>query len=208
MSKLRFDLLDKNQKECLDILTYFSKYGILGGGTALMLQLAYRKSFDFDIFTPKPISKQFLYKVREHFKSIKIIVDTADEFSFIAMPQNVKVSFIYYPYKSLYKTIKTDYIPIFNWKDIALDKAHTIGRRGQWRDYTDLYFILKSGFTLKYIISQSEKKFDDSFSEKLFLAQLVYFNDLEDFTIEFFDEKFTQQDIKDFFEKEIDEIKL
>ncbi|MDP3882663.1 MAG: hypothetical protein Q8Q48_01250 [Candidatus Staskawiczbacteria bacterium] len=64
MSKLHFELLDKNQAECLKILTNFSKFGVLGGGTALMLQLAFRKSFDFDIFTPKPISKQFLYKIK------------------------------------------------------------------------------------------------------------------------------------------------
>ncbi len=98
-----------------------------------------------------------------------------------------------------------DYLSIFDWHDIALDKAHTTYRRGQWRDYIDLFFILKSGFSLKDIIKQSTKKFGDSFSEKLFLAQLVYFDDLEDFTIDFFDKKYSQKEIKTFFEKEVED---
>ena len=208
MSKLHFDILSNNQQKCLEVLKNLSKYGVLGGGTALMLQLAFRKSFDFDIFTPKPISKQFLYKVKEHFKSINITVNTADELSFISLPHQVKVSFIYYPYKSLYKTIPSDCLSIFDWRDIALDKAHTIGRRGAWRDYVDLFFILKSEFSLQDIISQSAKKFGDSFSEKLFLSQLVYFEDLEDFTIEFLGEKYLQKDIEEFLENEVRKISI
>ncbi len=206
MPKLHFEFLSNNQKKCLKTLAYFSKYGVLGGGTGLMLQLASRKSFDFDIFTQKPISKHFFYKVKEHFKSINITVNTSDELSFVALPQEVKVSFICYPYRALYKTILSDHFSIFDWHDIALDKAHTIGRRGLWRDYADMYFILKSGFPLKDIISQSAIKFGDSFSEKLFLSQLVYFKDLEDFTIEFLGQKYTQKDIEEFLEFEVGKV--
>ncbi|MEK7562343.1 MAG: hypothetical protein AAB509_01540 [Patescibacteria group bacterium] len=206
MSKLHFNLLSDNQKNCLEVLKNFSKYGVLGGGTALMLQLAFRRSFDFDIFTPKPISKQFLYKVKEYFKSINITVNTADELSFVSLPHQVKVSFIYYPYKSTYKAIASGCLSIFDWRDIALDKAHTIGRRGAWRDYVDLFYILKSGFSLQEVIKQSKKKFGDSFSEKLFLSQLVYFNDLEDFTIEFLGEKYLQKDIEKLIETEVRKI--
>lgn len=206
MSKLHFEFLDENQRRCLKVLANFSKYGILGGGTALMLQHGWRKSFDFDIFVPKPISKQFLYKVKGKFKSINILVDTGDEFSFIVLPWQVKVSFIYYPYKNLYKTILSDYLSIFDWHDIALDKAHTIGRRGVWRDYVDLFFILKLGFSLKDIIEQATEKFGDSFSEKLFLSQLVYFDDLEDFTINLFNGKQSREEIEVFFKKEVEDI--
>ena len=168
MSKLHFNLLNNNQRKVLEILKNFSDYGILGGGTALMLQLPYRKSFDFDIFMPKLVSKQFLYKIKQFFEKIEILVDTGDELSFISLPQDIKVSFISYPYKSLYSPISTPYLKIFNWHDIALDKAHTIGRRGAWRDYVDLYFILNEGLTLKILLLMQKKKFGDSFSEKLF----------------------------------------
>src|SRR3989339_136028 len=145
-------------------------------------------------------------QIKYHFKSINITVNTSDELSFVSLPHEVKISFIYYPYKSLYKTISSDYLSVFDWRDIALDKAHTVGRRGAWRDYVDLFFILKSDFFLKDIIVQSEKKFGDSFSEKLFLSQLVYFDDLEDFTIEFFAKTYSQKDIEEFLEVEVRKI--
>ncbi len=207
MSKLHYKLLSKSQIKVLEVLKNFSKYGILGGGTALMLQLSHRCSYDFDIFLPKLISKKFLYKVKQHFKKIEIITDTDDEFSFVSVLHKVKISFIYYPFPSLYKIVSTPYLKLFSWKDIALDKAHTIGRRGEWRDYVDLYFIIKNGFSLKNIIKGAQKKFADSFSEKLFLSQLVYYKDLKDFTVDFISAKYSKKEIQDFLEKEVKKYK-
>lgn len=203
MSKLHFEFLSNNHIKVLEILKNFSKYGILGGGTPLMLQLFHRKSYDLDVFLPKLISKKFLYRVKQHFVKIEIITDTGDEFTFVSIPHKVKISFIYYPFFPLYKPVSTPYLKLFNWRDIALDKAHTIGRRGEWRDYVDLYFVIKKGISLENTISRSKKKFGDSFSEKLFLSQLTYFKDLEDFTVDFIGKRYSQKEIKGFFEKEI-----
>jgi len=41
--------------------------------------------------------------------------------------------------------------------DIAADKAFTVGRRGAFRDYVDLYFLLKDKTTLPKIISDAQK---------------------------------------------------
>ena len=71
MSKLFFDILTHEQKETFESLKTFSKYGSLGGGTALALQLGHRKSFDFDILCPKPVSKGFLLKIKDRFKKIR-----------------------------------------------------------------------------------------------------------------------------------------
>lgn len=202
MSKLHLENLYENQTKSLEVLKNFSKYGILGGGTALILQLSHRYSYDLDIFLPKLVSKKFLYKVKQYFKEIEIIVDTRDEFSFVSRSHEVKISFIYYPYSPLYKTIAAAYLKLFSWRDIALDKAHTIGRRGEWRDYVDLYFVIKNGFSLKNIIKGAEKKFGDSFSEKLFLSQLTYFGDIKDFTVDYIGKKYSSAEIKDFLEKE------
>jgi len=203
MSKLHFKLLNKNQVKALEVLKNLSSYGILGGGTASMVQIAHRKSYDLDVFLPKLISKKFLYKVKQYFKKIEIITDTGDELSLVSIPHKVKISFIYYPFPPLYKTIPTSYLEFFNWRDIGLDKAHTIGRRGEWRDYVDLYFIIKNGFSLKNIIKGAQKKFGDSFSEKLFLSQLVYFGDLQDFTVDFIAKKYSNEEVKSFLEKEV-----
>lgn len=74
MSELHFKLLNKNQIRVLEILKNFSRYGTLGGGTALVLQLSHRRSYDLDIFLPKLISKKFLYKVKRHFEKGGIIL--------------------------------------------------------------------------------------------------------------------------------------
>lgn len=207
MSKLLFKLLNKNQAEILEILKNFSRHGVLAGGTALMVQIAHRKSYDLDIFLPKLISKKFLHGVKQHFEKIEIITDTGDEFSFISLPQGVKVSFFYYPFPHLYKTIPTPYLSFFSWRDIALDKAYAIGRRGEWRDYVDLYFVIKNDFSLKNIIKRAQKKFGDFFSEKLFLSQLTYLGDLKDFTVDFIGKKHSPKEIKSFLERGVEAYK-
>lgn len=207
MSSLYFDILTEDQKKTLESLKSFSKYGFLAGGTALALQLAHRRSYDFDIFCTKPVPKGFLLMVKKHFKKVQILVDTPDELSFIS-PLSVKISFVFYPFNPVYKTISISALRIFNWKEIALDKAYAIGRRGEWRDYIDLYFIIKTGFPLKSVIRVTKRKFGDIFSGKLFLSQLCYFRDIKDFSIEFIKEEIAPPELQKFFEREIKKLKL
>ena len=207
MQKLYFDILSENQKKAFLDLKVFSKYGVLAGGTALALQLGHRKSYDFDIFCPKPITKKLLFEVKKYFKKIQILVDSRDELSFIS-PVGIKISFVFYPFKNLYKPIITENTKIVFWKDIALDKAHTIGRRGQWRDYVDLYFIVQFGFPLKGIVRGAKKKFGDLFSEKLFLSQLSYFGDIKEFSVDVLTEEIKPQKLQKFFEEKIRQFPL
>lgn len=207
MSKLYLDILNERQRQVLRSLKGFSEYGYLAGGTALALQIYHRRSFDFDIFCKKPISKRFIFKIKESFKKIDILVDSSDEMSFIS-GAGVKISFIFYPFKPLYKVISWDIIDICNWKDIAIDKAHTIGRRGEWRDYVDLYFCIKAGLPFKNIIREAKRKFGDIFSEKLFLSQLCFVNDIRDFTIDFVKEDIKPSQIRAFFEGEVERLKI
>lgn len=206
MSKRFFDILSREQKETFSLLRAFSSGGVLSGGTALALQLGHRRSYDFDIFRPKPLSKIFLFQVKKHFKTIRLLVDTGDELSFIS-PHGIKVSFIFYPFRPLSKPIVYQGVSLSSWREIALDKAHTIGRRGEWRDYLDLYFILKKGFFLPQIIKRAQEKFGDTFSDKLFLSQLSYFGDIKDFSVELLaQEEITPEKLKTFFESEISKL--
>jgi hypothetical protein len=89
-------------------------------------------------------------------------------------------------------------------QDIAADKAHTIGRRAIWRDYVDIYFLLKKNILkLHQIISLAEKKFGGEFNQALFLDQLVYFDDLEVVPITFIKERPDPSEIKSFLSKEV-----
>lgn len=57
-------------------------------------------------------------------------------------------------------------------------KAFALGRRSKWKDYVDLYFILKNHFTFNEISTRAEELFDQQFSGKLFRGQLSYFDDI------------------------------
>ncbi len=207
MSKLYIEeVFTKKQKAVFTKLKPLKQIGVLSGGTALIFQLKHRRSYDFDIFTQKAISLNLAWKVRKIFDKIEIIQESENELTFFT-PSKVKITFFYYPFKPLYKTIKTSSISIFDWKDIAADKAYTLGRRPIWRDYVDLFFIIKKGYGLKKIISDVQRKFQGLFSEKLFLGQLIYFGDLQDFKIDFLSKSIQPDVIKRFFEKEVKKYK-
>lgn len=50
-------------------------------------------------------------------------------------------------------------IKLLSAKEVAVTKAYTIGRRGSFKDYIDLYFILKKKISSpEEIIKMAEKK--------------------------------------------------
>ncbi len=201
MSQVYFEVFTKAEKKEFPKLAKFAKIGVLAGGTALSLQIKHRRSYDFDIFCHDELSKTLSRKAQNIFGKITIINRFEDNLTFVTS-SGVKITFAYYPFRRLYPVISTSAIDIFHWRDIALDKAYTIGRRVQFRDYVDLFFLMKEKkLTLDWIIKNAIKKFKNEFPEKIFLEQRVYFQDLKIFPIEFLKEKYTPEEIKTFFEK-------
>ncbi|MDR0833753.1 MAG: nucleotidyl transferase AbiEii/AbiGii toxin family protein [Candidatus Symbiothrix sp.] len=62
---------------------------------------------------------------------------------------------------------------------LAAMKAFALGRRTKWKDYVDLYFLLRDSFTVQEISDEAEKIFGDLFSEKLFRQQLAFHADID-----------------------------
>ncbi|MDP2585484.1 MAG: nucleotidyl transferase AbiEii/AbiGii toxin family protein [Candidatus Levybacteria bacterium] len=184
ISNIRLELLDKERLEVLQKLIPTTSGFVLGGGTALALQLVHRKSYDFDFFSSSQIPKKLLEKLSAVLPIENIVVDTLDELTFFTTG-NIKITFLYYPFKPLFKHIyMEDGLRLFPIKEIALQKAYTIGRRGEYRDYFDLYTILKNGYiSLREIIAGAKQIYGSVFDEKLFLEQLVYYGDLLSFDI-------------------------
>jgi hypothetical protein len=201
---LYLDSLGKDHQEVFSKLKDFSGEFVLSGGTALMLQINHRRSFDFDCFSGEPIDKTLLPKVRRIFGSkINVQVDNQDMLLFTT-PQKVKIDFVYYPYPPLHGLLKSGSIPLFDVRDLASNKAYTVGRRATWRDYVDIFVLLRKNLVgLDNVIAEAKKRFMGEFSEKLFLEQLVYFKDLEIFPIDFIERKFIEEEIKDFFRMEV-----
>lgn len=204
MSKLILEILDNNRLKSFEKLNNFKKWGILGGGTALALQIGHRKSYDFDIFTYAPIEKNIWKKVKEVYgqDSYKTL-DTPDQLNLVT-ESGINLTFFLDDYKNLFEPIKNDSINIMDIKDIACNKAFIQGKRPKWRDYVDLYFILKENhISLEDLVKLSLKKFGNDFSERLFLEQLVYWEDVYNYDIEYIDNPAPVDEIKEFLVNEV-----
>lgn len=203
MSKIHLDVLTKPEQDVFAQLLSFRKDGYLAGGTALALQIQHRRSYDFDIFVAKPVGAIFRKRVKQIFGKVDFYVDTSEQISF-RTKENIAVTFVTYYYQTLFPQTRTESVNLANVADIACDKAHTVGRRAIWRDYVDLFILLKRGIvTIEYLCEMAEKKFGGAFNEALFLEQLCYFKDVAQTPTEFLKESYTPLQIQKFLEKEV-----
>lgn len=211
MLSIHLELLDKERREVFENLRVFSETAVLGGGTALSLQIAHRLSFDFDLFLERQLERKDFLKLKKTFSVARVEINTPEQLTLVT-GQNVGITLLYYPYEPLFPKIITSFFPLYSVKDIAADKAYTVGRRAIWRDYVDLFFVLKQNFVdIFELIKLGERKFGVEFNPKLFLEQLIYFEDIEISKISFIKEKpsvleiqnFLKQQVKVFREKEL-----
>lgn len=205
MSALFIETLGQERKAVFGKLAQFSPDFVLAGGTAIMLQLNHRLSYDFDCFSQKPIKKTLRREAVEIFgKDIKVNIDNSDILQFIT-PKKVEVTFVFNPYPPLHPLVRSESISLFNLADLATDKARTLGRRGVWRDYVDIFFFLKwEIFSLEQIIKEAEERFKaGEFHDKLFLEQLTYYDDLEIVPVNFLQEKYSPEEIQKFLQDEV-----
>ena len=208
MEKLYLEILDEKRKSVFQRLSAFKAIGYLSGGTALALQLGHRVSYDFDIFCDKEISATFPVKVAKEVEIKETIINNGDEFTFFT-ENDIKVSFIFYPFdlKKYALELPDAPIKILSPFGVALAKAYALNRRNAWRDYVDLYVLMKKGIaSISDIVRESKVVYGELFSEKLFLAQLVYTEDISEAEIKETQlaEVFSLDEIKTFFEKEVD----
>ena len=202
------EVLTKKAEKLFSCFSVFKNF-YLAGGTALAFQLGHRTSIDFDFFSEKPITKNLLKTIERAFRGIhlEVRVNNKDELTFFA--DEVKITALHYPFPLLLPLVKFRNIRVASSKEIALMKAYTIGRRGSFKDYIDLYFILKEKVAgLPEIVDGAGKKFKSAFDVRLFLEQLLYFEDLRDTKIEFLKRRVGMEEMKKFFEEEIKNIKL
>ena len=114
------------------------------------------------------------------------------------------MTFRYYPFPPHYPLIKFQKVPLLSIKDIGATKAFAIGQRAAYRDYVDMYFILKEKHaTLQEIIELSEKKYKLDFNGRLFLEQLVYLGDITDTKVEFLRASISQRTLMRELKKEV-----
>lgn len=203
MSKIHLELLDKERQTVFHALSTFKNIGYLAGGTALALQINHRRSEDFDIFIDKPVDNKLKLKIEKVFGNVNYSLKTSDQINFITK-EGIKVTFFWYYFKPISDLIKTSSLSLASIDDIAADKAHTVGFRAIWRDYVDIFLLLKTeNYSLKKIIELGKKKFKGEFIEMQFLEQLRYFDDLQIVPVDFVKEKYSDLEIKNYLQEQV-----
>lgn len=168
------NILDQNQKDLLPLLDNFKREFYMVGGTAIALYIGHRRSIDFDLFKtgvikPKAIVKKF----EEKKEKIAVTLNLNGQLNLIC--REVKFTFFDYEFKIPHDFSIDKHITIPTLLDLAAMKAYALGRRSKWKDYADLYFILKDHYPVETISARAKELFEDLFSEKLFRGQLNYF---------------------------------
>lgn len=166
-----FNILSKNQKEVLKNLSFTKKFNFyLAGGTGLSLYLAHRTSTDFDFYTYKRFKNLSIY-----FKEGEVVNDLEDTFEIIV--KNVSISFFYYPYSLIREPFQIENINVASIEDISAMKMISITQRGNFRDFLDIYFLIRK-FGLKKLINWTKEKYSN-YSIFLILKGLLYFKDAD-----------------------------
>jgi len=202
------EAITSEAKKVFEKLKNFSKFYLVGG-TGLALQLGHRLSVDFDFFWEKEIPKNLLPKLRTVYKDseIEVILNHSEQLTVTI--DGISVSFVKYTFPVISKFLDYQGIKILPAPEIAAMRAYALGQRATFKDYVDLYFVLKEKVAnLKEIISLCEKKYREEFDARLFLEQLVYSEDIEEIEIQFLKEKVDRLKIENFFKKEIKKIKI
>lgn len=169
---MHLEILNKEQVELLPILSQFKREYYLVGGTAIALHIGHRESIDFDLFKEKNIRKKDVFT---KLNMIDYKVSFADYNQLNMLSKGVKITFFSFPYNVPLNAELKGFLKMPDLLTLAAMKAFALGRRSKWKDYLDLYFVLKFHFTFKEIANKAKEIFKEEFIEKQFIAQLGYF---------------------------------
>jgi hypothetical protein len=172
------DILSENQKTLLPLVNQFNRSFYLVGGTAIALQIGHRRSIDFDLFTFTRLNHKNIHqKILTQNLGAKVTRRVEEQFNLIIL--DVKFTFFQFPFEIPAPVKHPGYPKMPTLLDLACMKAYALGRRAKWKDYVDLYFILKKYLNISQISQRAHEIFGDLYSEKQFRAQLCYFNDVD-----------------------------
>ena len=182
--------------------SFLEKY-VLVGGTALSLHLCHRKSEDLDFFTYSDNfeKKEIFTYINNRFEQVEIINQSNDQVDVLI--DGVKVTF----FNAKWNFLKPENIERFNLaqlKAIAGMKVNTLFLRAKFRDYYDLYFLIREGMTLQEIFHYS-KDVIAGVTFKMLAIALVYTDDIEDENIAHLQPKIiiNVKEIRNFFEEKL-----
>lgn len=177
LKNMHKEILTKEQVKLFPSLKkFYKKFGLVGG-TAVALHIGHRESIDFDMFSLEKFGNlQIRNRISEDVKIDTVIVNKLGEFTI--MIDGVKFTFFHYPFKIKFSENFEDTVRLPDLLTLAAMKAHALGQRNKWKDYVDLYFIIKDFYSVDKISKKAEEIFKGEFNERMFRTQLSYFDDI------------------------------
>ena len=189
----------------IDGCDFLDKY-VLVGGSALTLYLCHRKSEDLDFFTyDDSFDKREIFKYIKQFENKEILNQTDEQVDLLL--DGVKVTFFNAQWSFL-KPKKIEKFNLSSIESIAAMKINVLFLRAKYRDYYDIYFLVKESMSLKKVFKCSLDVLE-GINFKLFSVALLYTDDIEDDNIAYLEpiEILTKEQIRDFFQLELNKNK-
>ena len=172
------EILNAAQQKLLPLMAQFRREYYLVGGTAIALHIGHRRSVDFDMFKPTELNhKRNLDRIVASGLEYQVTRRVFEHMNLIV--GDVKLTFFQYPFPVVPEDTFGNVFRMPSLLSLAAMKAYALGRRSKWKDYVDLYCLLTRHFKLREIADKANQIFGDLFSEKLFRAQLSYFDDID-----------------------------
>ena len=181
-----------------DSCDFLDKY-VLVGGSALSMHLCHRKSEDLDFFTyENSFNKEEIFAYIQTFENKEILNQTQSQVDVLL--DGVKVTFFNAQWGFL-KPMKIKKFNLSSLNSIAAMKVNVLFLRAKYRDYYDIYFLVKSGMNLRKMFECSLEVLD-GINFKLFSVALLYTDDIEDDNIEYLEptEIVSKEKIRAYFE--------
>jgi len=171
------ETLNKETGSVLNLIKDSVSEFYLAGGTALALELGHRISVDLDFFSINDFSTQEIadkLKIKGHLE-----INSKDKDALNGSLNDVKISFLKYPYKLLFPTKEYNGVMLADERDIAAMKILAISDRGNRKDFVDLFMLLKK-YSLNNILGFFNEKYKEyNYNMLHILKSLVYFFDAD-----------------------------
>ena len=171
------EVLSNEQKGLLPLMKKFKREFYLAGGTAIALQVGHRRSIDFDMFKLSDLNITALFKKIDATKIPYTVTRRVSEQINLNI-QSVMVTFFQCPFPIEAKNVFEQSFRLPDLLSLAAMKAYALGRRSKWKDYVDIYFLLRDFFTFDQITQKADALFGQMFSDKLFRAHLSFHQDI------------------------------
>lgn len=172
------EILNDAQRELLPLVAKFGREYYLVGGTAIALYLGHRRSIDYDLFKKAALKrKKNLDVIQASGFPYMVTYNTSGQMNLVV--SGVKLTFFQYEFDIKPVTPFGSVVKLPSLLDLAAMKAYALGRRSKWKDYVDLYFLIKDHFTIDQIADRASEIFGELFSGKMFRIQLSYFYDVD-----------------------------